>query len=1511
MHICRRLSILFISLILIIYSIPQNSQAAILADPFKSAEDAYAARISAASGTGTDKTVRSFDVKSPILPAAGNYNYIAVFDTGIDPLILAGILNGYSYDMIGPFSAKTFKIDCDDIAALKGRAGSSLISLEPNTIISSCDEKSKSTAFQSGTRTLTAISSVTYDDPLMIHQWAIDNMDIREAWDITKGSDSVKIAVIDSGIDSGHEDFAGTQILYGWDFLTDDVVRGDPNGHGTAVSGIIAATSGNAKGIAGICADCTILPLRILGYDGSGTSGDAIDAIYTAADLGSDIINMSLGDEEFVQAEDNAIKYALSKGCIIIAAAGNSGDSTYSYPASYNGVISVASHTDLNKRSSFSTFNDKIDVSAPGSLIPILLAGGGYDTGDGTSFAAPQVSGIAALAFSVEPALTSDEFLAAIAETSVDLGYTGKDDEYGNGAIDADNLLSFINGGGVYEPPVLDSQKTVAPRSFTMSDMLYNSYGDYYYDSYIFTPEITGTYTYSAISDGDSDIFVYDNSASNLIASDESEYNFWITMDLVAGKAYEVLIRNYGDYYYYYDTVTFTISYPANITGAGVVISSGGLTDHWSQALSYSAALSGKKAMLVDAKFLNDSYWLNVTDSNGEIIGNWENANNGSYYFTYTGVAGVNQINMDIVSDYSDAEFVIYFEDMSDLTNGNVVTESSVEGDPLTGATFTAPADGIYEFTTDNAAATIEYVDHSTESTINIPSNSCELSLKAGQNIDFYIFSNGAALTQKFSIRKLSDVTTLNSLQADNGTLSPLFKADVTEYALNLGSYKGPLKLSANPTVANSTIEINGIKQKSVDIDPAPGTDTDVRFIVTSEDGLHQSLYTVTVHRPYDGAEYYFTEGGTDSGWIHPDYPIASFYVDYGFGILDFKTSEGSQWALYTDIECKTPVSAQNPGLQTGINNIFLKVTAENGSDTKIWSLIIYMREPDGSSPIKMKVLDVAGNPISSGVTKSDVVILIFGSAPFESDVTLNGAPVLVDLRQGIASEGEYGITINDSADESMTFDFTIDKTAPVVSGVVKGNTYYKPVMPEFNEGTANLDGSAFLNGQQVSEEGSHKLYVFDAAGNSNEIDFVISKRSISFNSNGGSTVSGTRSFVDSLIAEPAAPVKSGYVFGGWFKDQSNVNAWVFSSDKVYSDTALYAKWILQQYTVSFNSMGGSAVAAKTAGSNASVSAPSNPSRYGYVFIGWYTSSSYTTQWIFATDKISGNTTLYAKWMAAAVAAPKALSAGYNSIKLTWSAIAGANGYEIFRASSSTGVYSLIATISSSAAAYSNTGLATGSTYYYKIRAYSFIGATKAYGGYSSVVYAKPVPSTPTALKAVSASYNSIRLTWAAVAGANGYSIYRSTSATGAFTLIATVTTATYTNLSLSTNSAYFYKVNAYRLVGTVKVYGIQAAAVSAKPIPATIVSFTVSRYSSSSIRISWSVISGASGYEIYRSAASAGTYSMIRSQATLYYVNTGLKTGVNYFYKLRAYRLIGTTKIYSLFSAVKYAKPY
>ena len=294
---------------------------------------------------------------------------------------------------------------------------------------------------------------------------------------------------------------------------------------------------------------------------------------------------------------------------------------------------------------------------------------------------------------------------------------------------------------------------------------------------------------------------------------------------------------------------------------------------------------------------------------------------------------------------------------------------------------------------------------------------------------------------------------------------------------------------------------------------------------------------------------------------------------------------------------------------------------------------------------------------------------------------------------------------------------------------------------------------------------------------------------------------------------------------------------------------------------------------------------------------------------------VMGGQTLVAKSAVVGTSRLAAVSAGYNSVKLTWSKALGASRYAIYRSTSKNGTYSRIKTITSgSTLSYTNKGLTTGKKYYYKVRAYRVVSGKNVYGSYSNVKSATPVPVKPM-LTVVSAGYNSVKLTWSKVLGASRYAIYRSTSKNGTYSRIKTITsgsTLSYTNKGLTTGKRYYYKVRAYRVVSGKNIYGSYSYVKSATPVPAKPTLTAVSA-GYDSVKLTWSKVSGVSRYAIYRSTSKNGTYSRIKtitSGSTLKYTNTGLTTGKRYYYKVRAYRVVSGKNVYGSYSYVKSATP-
>lgn len=287
---------------------------------------------------------------------------------------------------------------------------------------------------------------LTPNDPSLGNQWAFNNMHAYAAWDVTTGSPDVVLGILDTGVDLNHPDL-NDHLLAGYDFVDGDTVPQDTAGHGTHVAGIANAESNNGLGVAGVAWDARMLPVRIIGPFGA-TSANIANGLIYAADNGVKIVNMSLGGAGWVQVERDAVNYAAARGVVIFASAGNDGATTnfVNYPASYDHVISVANTTNLNQRASSSSYNEFVDIAAPGSVIYSTYYDDTYTYLSGTSMASPNAAGVAALVWSAGLADTAGEVTRAVLCSTLDLGATGRDDFYGYGLAQADLAVAYNPG---------------------------------------------------------------------------------------------------------------------------------------------------------------------------------------------------------------------------------------------------------------------------------------------------------------------------------------------------------------------------------------------------------------------------------------------------------------------------------------------------------------------------------------------------------------------------------------------------------------------------------------------------------------------------------------------------------------------------------------------------------------------------------------------------------------------------------------------------------------------------------------------------------------------------------------------------------------------------------------------------------------------------------------------------------------------------------------------------------
>lgn len=287
-------------------------------------------------------------------------------------------------------------------------------------------------------------------------QWNLPAVHAQQAWDRTTGSADVVVAVIDSGVDATHPDLAG-QLLPGYDAANATALptgNSDLQGHGTSVTGVIAAATDNNTGLASLGWRTRVLPIRAGDANGSMAVSAEVRAIRYAADQGVRVINLSLGGCAYLQSEADAVTYAQSKGALIVAAAGNESyrGTPRSYPAAFPNVIGVAATGFDGTAAQYSNTGDYVDIAAPGGSgdadathsIAVLARGGGYRFIDGTSFSAPTVAAAAALIWSVKPSATAQEVQAALTSTAADIGVAGRDDVYGYGMLDAGRAVTSV-----------------------------------------------------------------------------------------------------------------------------------------------------------------------------------------------------------------------------------------------------------------------------------------------------------------------------------------------------------------------------------------------------------------------------------------------------------------------------------------------------------------------------------------------------------------------------------------------------------------------------------------------------------------------------------------------------------------------------------------------------------------------------------------------------------------------------------------------------------------------------------------------------------------------------------------------------------------------------------------------------------------------------------------------------------------------------------------------------------
>lgn len=287
------------------------------------------------------------------------------------------------------------------------------------------------------------------NDPRYGDQYALERIKALGGWAHHPGSytstGGPTIAIIDTGIDRNHEEFANRIdtansncflgllcLLGGWN---------DDHGHGTHVAGSAAASTNNGRGIAGVAYDTRIMALKVCDVIGSCPTSAVASAINWATERGAAVINMSLGGPGDSSTLRNAVRSAWAAGVVLVAAAGNDGNTSYSYPAAYAEVVSVAATDSDDKHASFSNRNDDVEVAAPGVGVLSTWPSNRYRSLSGTSMASPHVAGLAALLVGQNPGWSNDQVRRRMRDCADDLGDPGRDDRFGYGRINLERAL--------------------------------------------------------------------------------------------------------------------------------------------------------------------------------------------------------------------------------------------------------------------------------------------------------------------------------------------------------------------------------------------------------------------------------------------------------------------------------------------------------------------------------------------------------------------------------------------------------------------------------------------------------------------------------------------------------------------------------------------------------------------------------------------------------------------------------------------------------------------------------------------------------------------------------------------------------------------------------------------------------------------------------------------------------------------------------------------------------------
>lgn len=355
----------------------------------------------------------------------------------------AAEFDGYIVRLSGDSAGDVRLMSQDGLEPLSADAGLFLAD-DPETVLSLESEGALEYFEPNYTVYLLDVPNDTYYS----NQWSLTSINASAAWDRNYTGEGVRVAIIDSGLNTRHEDLRGVKIASGVNVITGSSDVTDQIGHGSFVAGIIAAKRDNGVGIAGMLDKVELVPIKCFLDSSKSSLSYIISGVYKAIDdYNCSVINLSLGLDSDSISFRECVNYAVRKGAIVVAASGNDGNSQLLYPAAYDNVIGVGAINSSERRSSFSNYNRSVHVVAPGENLTSISNNdnSGYRVGRGTSYATPHVTAMAAMAKSRDPDLSVSEFAKLLADSAKDLGAPGYDTQYGYGKIDVKSFLDRLD----------------------------------------------------------------------------------------------------------------------------------------------------------------------------------------------------------------------------------------------------------------------------------------------------------------------------------------------------------------------------------------------------------------------------------------------------------------------------------------------------------------------------------------------------------------------------------------------------------------------------------------------------------------------------------------------------------------------------------------------------------------------------------------------------------------------------------------------------------------------------------------------------------------------------------------------------------------------------------------------------------------------------------------------------------------------------------------------------------